>query len=171
MGVLYYCPYCHTIYDNITKSNEKYIMCPKGSCYGHLFEVDENMVYILDILNKKGYETLFHCAGHAYEDYSYDKENNLFIGAYIEFAPNINFSEASLKTLPKEWVYREAGKHKSSRNELRLMLPFVRGYTNLYDQAILHAAIVNANMMLLQWVMQLPLCGEWTVSKEVKDDE
>lgn len=170
MGALYYCPYCHTIYDNITKSNEKYIMCPKGSCYGHLFEVDENMVYILDILNKKGYETVFHCAGHAYEDYSYSKEKNLFMGAYIEFAPNVNFSENSLKTLPQEWVYHTAGEHKASRYELRLMLPFAKDcHTNIYSQAILHAAICNANMMLLQWVMQLPLCGEWQT--EEKNDE
>ena len=169
MGALYYCPYCHTIYDNITKSNEKYIMCPKGSCYGHLFEVDENMVYILDILNKKGYTTCHHCAGHAYEDYSYDEENHMFVGAYIMFTPDISFPKNLLETLPKEWVYREAGKHKASRQELRLMLPFVKGYNDFYGQAILHAAIVNANMMLLQWVMQLPLYGEWQT--EEKNDE
>lgn len=167
MGVLYYCPYCHTIYDNIVKSNEKYIMCPKGSCYGHLFEADENMVYILDILNKKGYETCYHCAGHAYEDYSYDEDNHMFVGAYIQFAPNIDIPNNVIETLPKEWVYREAGKYKASRNELRLMLPFVKNRpADMYSQAILHTAICNSNMMLLQWVMQLPLCGEWQTEEK-----
>lgn len=159
MGALYYCPYCHTIYDNITKSNEKYIMCPKGSCYGHIFEADENMIYTLDILNKKGYTTCHHCAGHAYEDYSYDEENHMFVGAYIQFAPDIKFSENVLKTLPKEWIYREAGRYKASRQELRIQLPFTKRYTELYDKALLHFDIANANMLLLHWAIQLPECG------------
>lgn len=71
----YLCLKCGEVYDEqpqkqttyINKRSglkEKWVSCPKRICYGNVIEIDEFMVDIIKILNKKGYPTNFCCGGH-----------------------------------------------------------------------------------------------------------
>lgn len=54
--------------DGVFKLSDEYLKnngeCPKVGCWGELVEVDELMLPIIRILNRKGYETQYCCSGH-----------------------------------------------------------------------------------------------------------
>lgn len=84
------CPECGSIYraDLIdTKQMDYYSMpCPRTDCCGNIFECDELLIPAILELNRKGYDTRFCCAGHAFGhgegyisfyDYMYELTRNL----------------------------------------------------------------------------------------------
>ena len=166
MNKIYYCSYCNEIYDNITVSNNQtHIFCPKGSCPGSLIEADENIIYILQILDSKGYITSSHCAGHAYRAYDYDSEGKIFCGTYITFDQKIKFSKECYESLPINWQLKERSISNENQSEtyyeLRLYLPFEQNkYKYPYHRAMLHAAILNSLLMISKWAIEIPQYNE-----------
>jgi hypothetical protein len=75
---MFLCNECWETYDR----NHDY--CPKKSCDGEIFEVDDDIVPIIVALNEKGYITEYCCSGHTYvgSGYAYPR-------TYIKFAPPI----------------------------------------------------------------------------------
>ena len=66
--------------DSIEFPNNKYVDVDGTIHNVEVVAVDDALVTTLIVLNKKGYETLFSCAGHADEGYNY---------GYIYFKDNI----------------------------------------------------------------------------------
>lgn len=62
--MIYWCKEC----DSVFNLSEDYVRdhedCPKAGCWGELIQVDELMLPMVRILNRKGYETQYCCSGH-----------------------------------------------------------------------------------------------------------
>ena len=109
--MFYYCPYCRNVYDGkalrITDPYEYNTICPLATCNNDAFEIDEEMIVPIQILNEKGYWTRFCCSGHVYTDNS---------GGYLMFDTN---KCRMPDTSPKGWYIDEMCiRYDSTKEEL-----------------------------------------------------
>ena len=111
-----YCFDCDSIYDSesLTPTDiegVKYYFCPNKYCDSDrmLVELDEQMIPIIKMLNKKGYETQYCCSGHEWHDF----------GAYISFETGFDY-KGCFKYNPESLEY-----HKES------ILEMIKGLTSI----------------------------------------
>ena len=76
----YYCKNCKTIHGELYKLYEQipinyYYKCPTCGEQS-VVSIDDELMYAISELNKKGYETTFCCAGHEYNGYNH---TNMYI--------------------------------------------------------------------------------------------
>lgn len=130
--------------------------CPKTSCNGYVAEVDDLMLPIIMLLNKKGYCTEYCCSGHTYDGSCYP---------YIAFSTFLNellnkkeFNEL-FKDLPKPWYIDD------DTYDMRVLRCKIEN-GNIIE---LQKSICDANLKLLDFVNTLPTlyCDE----EEVDDNE
>ncbi len=91
------CFNCYEIYHNmiLQYNNSKTIYCcPKVKCEAEVFFIDENMIPIIMVLNKKGYLTRACCSSHIWDPAC----------MYISFYTGIKFNS----DLPKEFILSES---------------------------------------------------------------
>lgn len=69
MAKFYLCSDCFTIFDGkyTMTSSGYHDYCPIAGCAGSVFEIDEEMIEPIILLNTKGYVTVFCCEGHLYD--------------------------------------------------------------------------------------------------------
>lgn len=88
----YICSYCGNIFNenkqtcaSCTYNSDEVVdrtadmSCPIHACIGTLIPVDDLCIENIQILQKKGYKTLFSCSGHPYDDTGFP---------YISFTPD-----------------------------------------------------------------------------------
>lgn len=130
MGLYWLCNTCGTVftsYDRI-KTHDYLADCPEADCSGKIFECDEQMIYPIDALNRKGYTTRFCCGGHIF---SHSK------GGYI------NFVEGTMPdTVPKGWYKDEC----CIRYDLNHIVDIVKRHNSIHWH-------VNS---LIKWCDDLP---------------
>jgi hypothetical protein len=61
------CTDCFEVYDFDVGLQLYSKYCPRYCCSGEVAEIDELMIPIIKTLNTKGYETLYCCSGHTYD--------------------------------------------------------------------------------------------------------
>ena len=89
----YLCTVCGNVFDGEYLKANGYAYeteCPISDCCGRAFEVDEEMIIPIKVLNNKGYITRFCCSGHLYE--SPGEGYILFYNGYVP------------TTVPKGWI-------------------------------------------------------------------
>ena len=94
----YVCTRCWEIYDHwykYDKNGRNY--CPKSGCMGPVEEIDELMLPIIIMLNKKGYRTDFCCSGHLVNDLT--ERNSAYI-SFVDLPPEIK-----MPALPRPWYW------------------------------------------------------------------
>ena len=130
-----YCPKCHSVFETgwlDPKLEWTYTCeCPAPDCDGMVFEIDEDMILPIEILNRKGYETRWCCSGHVF-----DMEGD---DGYISFSNDKNVPE----TLPDGWYSDE--EYKSIRYHISTQNPLLR-----------RKAIVQHIDSLIDWAVGLP---------------
>ena len=98
-----YCPHCgrmfraDRLYAQIIDGRAAYY-CPSVECsfyFNELVEIDEMMVYPIEILNQKGYKTRFCCSGHMFSP-----ANRMYNEGYILFDNIYKFP-----SIPRYWKY------------------------------------------------------------------
>lgn len=73
----YLCLSCGNVYNGRFLRNEDIeVPCPMCSCHYYAFEIDEEMIIPIRMLNEKGYITQHCCSGHIFDD---------SCGGYISF--------------------------------------------------------------------------------------
>ena len=96
-----YCPHCgrmfraDRLYAQIIDGRAAYY-CPSVECsfyFNELVEIDEMMVYPIEILNQKGYKTRFCCSGHMFSP-----ANRMYNEGYILFDNIYKFP-----SIPRYW--------------------------------------------------------------------
>jgi len=89
----YLCNVCGNVFDGKYIKVNKYSYeteCPISDCCGSIFEVDEEMIIPIKVLNDKGYATQFCCSGHLY-----GTPGEGYIQFYNDYIPT---------TAPKGWI-------------------------------------------------------------------
>ena len=136
----YMCTSCYEVY------NKDLGRCPKVNCEQQVVEIDELMLPVIIILNKKGYMTDFCCSGHCYLEHNYP---------YIAFSDILEelFQYEEIKTvfkdLPAPWMLEEP-------NGLRTNMYCLRCHIEEDDGLKKYKAIIDANYALLEFVTKLP---------------
>lgn len=99
------CTGCFNLYNKkYLNTEEKHCPLPECGKYDKLMEIDELIARPIQILNRKGYRTLYCCSGH----YGLEKYNKTPL-AYIMF--NCNTIPT---TYPEGWHWGELCGHKHS---------------------------------------------------------
>lgn len=129
----FYCTNCDNVFE------WKYIKydpdvcaypCPLAGCDNFLFEIDEQMILPVKILNQKGYITEFSCSGHFFR----------YGGGYIKFKYPYDFPQPA----PKGW-------YNNKRNN-RIGYNIDENLNEMNRQRIILKKIKS----LLDWVDSLP---------------
>lgn len=127
----FYCAHCDSVY------TEKSMYCPNELCHRKLFEIDENMIVPIRILNKKGYKTSYCCSGHIFAG---------FFGGYIAFSPDTVLPVQP----PKGWKYDKAPLEESRCKCIRYNF---KGCKNEIDRTKM---IFSKTLSLIKWCEELP---------------
>jgi len=152
---------CITISNkNIDTNVEYYMQCEECSSHTKMIVIDYNIAEAIEILNKKGYFTVYCCEGHV----EYDIEDNLYYYApgYIYFLISYDKSILDRNPLPTEWlIYEEEAECGIFviRENLSLIEPDFQntGFKLTDKQHIeLYADSKTKYINLLEWVKQLP---------------
>jgi len=127
-----YCPKCREVFET-QMLNMKYeygCKCPTPNCDGEAFGIDEEMIIPIDILNQKGYKTMWCCSGHVFTENGGDD--------YIAFI------EGSFpKTIPDGWYSDE------KYNAIRYRVPNKSPILKRKD-------VVKHIDNLIEWAVKLP---------------
>ena len=135
--------------DSIEFPNNKYVDVDGTIHNVEVVAVDDALVTTLIVLNKKGYETLFSCAGHADEGYNY---------GYIYFKDNI-FSFYDV-TNPNRDIDLFNNKHIFIDNSKIIRAKQGSDVDHGLSVIELTKAINDFNTELLKWALALPNFGE-----------
>ena len=94
---MFVCIECWKVLDNtFVHDLDEGMPCPIRGCGGAIFNIDENFIGVIQLLNEKGYATCFCCSGHIWD----------FPGSaqpYIAFQADVEKQE--LEPLPKGWKF------------------------------------------------------------------
>lgn len=121
--------------------------CPSSICGDlNLVEIDDMLLPIIKLLNKKRYDTSYCCSGHSYEA---SRSPNTYIAFDIECVP---------KTLPKgfyieddNWYMKNYG-HTHTGDSICIR----KYYDNNLDEYELHKEINKTMIDLMDWAESLP---------------
>lgn len=142
----YLCLKCSGLYDSkyIKPTGMITTPCPNANCHGYIFEVDEQMVIPIMMLNTKGYRTKFCCSGHI------TKSSH---GGYIAF--DIHTVPDSV---PKGWKLDKEKGYEYETQMRSIRYSFKQPITAIEKQRT-----VNKKMeSLLKWCEELPKYEEET---------
>lgn len=136
------CMYCMEEYKNDeimspykTSDVGLYQECPKRSCEGKVYTIDDNLISTITILNSKGYPTYSSCAGHHLEQET---------ECYIEFTEDVK----SLPELPEGFKLRM----KSTGGKSRLSIYRKPKSEDPVDQ---FSELVEFAEILYDWALNL----------------
>ena len=131
--------------DGVFKLSEEYLKnngeCPKVGCWGELVEIDELMLPIIRILNRKGYETQYCCSGHV---------NDSSGMAYICF-------QAGANPLGDGLTVRQMIEQLGEEQTRKVLRACWEESLELYNQI--------KNTLPRPWVMELPGAYYWGPSE------
>lgn len=141
--------------DGVFKLSDEYLKnngeCPKVGCGGELVEIDELMLPIIRILNRKGYETQYCCSGHV---------NNSLNMAYICF-------QAGANPLGDGLTVRQMVEQLGLDGTRKLLRACWEESMELYNQI--------KNTLPRPWVMELPGAYYWghreTLGERMQKDQ
>ena len=149
--MLCWCKDCDGVFklsEEYLKNNEK---CPKVGCWGELVEVDELMLPIIRILNRKGYETQYCCSGHV---------NDSSVMAYICF-------QAGANPLGDGLTVRQMIEQLGEEQTRRVLRGCWEESMELYNQI--------KGTLPRPWVMELPGAYYWgpqeTLGEQMQKDQ
>ena len=96
---MFVCLECWQVLDNTFLHDlEEGMPCPIRGCGGSIFNIDENFIAVIRLLNEKGYATSYCCCGHVWDIPGPAH-------AYIAFQDGVEQEE--LEPLPKGWkIYK-----------------------------------------------------------------
>jgi len=144
----YICLDCYEVFEenvmrNVQKVNyaegRDWLFCPITSCGGNVIEVDELLLPVIKILNKKGYNTKFCCAGHTYDNYP---------NTYINFEKDVE-----IPNLPQGFEFDKVG----INNGMTIRKDYKKYKKN---EIRLYKEIVRSSLILLAWTRKLPDINE-----------
>ena len=154
------CMKCFEVY----RANLNQNYCPKEICSGELAAVDEMILPIIVILNKKGYYTSHCCSGHLYGNlYEVDMRKGAEI--YISFD-----DAASLPNVPIGWKILGSTDQQNSLKGIQIR--------ETYDRRIKPSILERQKQMfdalndLLEWAMMLRPLDEdekKAIKEEIKE--
>ena len=131
--------------DGVFKLSEEYLKnngeCPKVGCWGELVEIDELMLPVIRILNRKGYETQYCCSGHV---------NDSSGIAYICF-------QAGANPLGDGLTVRQMIEQLGEEQTRKMLRACWEESLELYEQI--------KNTLPRPWVMELPGAYYWGPSE------
>lgn len=134
-----FCVHCGSVYAYDDR-NTRYMFCPNKLCHRKLFEIDENMIVPIRILNKKGYKTEWCCSGHIFTN---------ICGGYIAFNPDIVLPDKP----PKGWKYDKTPLEASGCHCIRYDFKTCK---NEIDRTKM---IFSKTLSLIKWCEELPEYG------------
>lgn len=118
-----------------TSDNGLYQDCPKRACDGKIYNIDDNLISTVMILNSKGFPTYSSCAGHQLE---------VGTETYIEFSEEVK----SLPVLPEGFKLRM----RTIGGKTRLLI-YRRPLS--VDPVSEHAELLDFAEILYEWAMDL----------------
>jgi len=119
------CDECFELFDDFYKFD----VCPRRNCTGDVVHVDDLIQTAIQIINIKGYKTLFCCSSHDYDKYS---------SSYIKFDDEID-----LPNIPEGFTYDG---NSIIRKEIIT--------TTIIDR---HTEMCENAKIMLQWALSLPV--------------
>jgi len=131
------CPDCGNVFDSKSIKVEEHSYtqpCVISSCYGEMFECDEEMLIPIMMLNDKGYYTNYCCSGHTFGS----------CGGYIKFNEYCTLPDS----VPKGW-------HKDDGNCIRYS--FKKNSTAIETMKTIHRRIES----LTKWCEELEFSEEF----------
>ena len=104
------CSECYSIFsiNKFGNTSDSLTYCPMTDCDGELFETEEGIAEIIQILNRKGYYTGFSCSGHI---------DKTYVDTYIAFESTL--PEKALSSLPESFSVEVATAFDKNRFQFK----------------------------------------------------
>jgi hypothetical protein len=147
--ICFFCDNCFNTYFidlNVKNHNLEYpyifvsMYCTNCESEGNVFEVDENIIDSIALLNKKGYTTRYSCGGHEYEDDS---------AGYIQFESSMKNKEI-FTTLPESWILEDL------TNKKDIYKSYIIRQKDKLSKHFTNEQLLKVNNELYDWVVSLP---------------
>jgi hypothetical protein len=139
------CLQCGHLFDRDSSFENNF--CPILHCGGEVVDIDDDILETIQLLNEKGYQTNYCCAGHTWGG-----------EPYIVFSPNVH--EKTFLSLPIDFTAVTASGGR------------IKIFKNIYaDSDIDRLRLLNeASLDLLKWASTIPIPKSMTVQFEQLDD-